>query len=146
VILYQNADSIMEYVQDEAGIDETDQAIERSAAVATSLISYAEVRSALARARAARRFRSLSQYRRSVAAFNDRWGSFYRLNLNESLVQQAGGLAEKHALKGADSLHLAQALALASRLDESIEFSTWDKRLAAAAEAEGLSLAHEVTN
>ena len=41
---------------------------------------------------------------------------------------------------------LAQAIALTERSDDSLEFSTWDKRLAAAAEAEGLSLAHEVTN
>jgi len=147
LILYQDSNSIVkQYIRDEHGLAETHDAVERADVVATSLISYPEVRSALNRARLARRLRSQAEYGRSLLLFERDWSHFFRLNLNNSIARYAGDLAERHTLKGADSIHLAQAIALTERTDDSLDFSTWDKRLAAAAEAEGLSLAHEVTN
>jgi predicted nucleic acid-binding protein len=147
LILYQDSNSIVKrYLRDEHGITETAEVVAGAGMVATSLISYVEVRSALARARAGNRFRSQAEYTRAVASFVGDWRRLGRVEVSSSVVMSAGELAEKHSLRGADALHLAALLALAQRVDEDIEFSTWDKRLAAAAEAEGLSLAHEVTN
>ena len=132
-------------MRDEHGVSETKEAVDRAGLIATSLISYAEVRSALARARAARRFRSQADYQRSVTSFDSDWPEFGRVEVSDALVLNAGRLAERHALKGLDALHLASVMALIGSVDDSVEFSTWDKRLATAATAEGLSLAHEVT-
>jgi uncharacterized protein len=147
LILYQDSNSIVkQYIRDEHGLTETHAAVGRADVVSTSLISYPEVRSALNRARLARRLTSQAEYGRYLLLFERDWSRYFRLNLNNSIVRHAGDLAERHSLKGADSIHLAQAIARTERTDDSLEFSTWDKRLAAAAEAEGLSLAHEVTN
>ena len=44
-----------------------------------------------------------------------------------------------------DAVHLATALVVSDSSGEELLISTWDRDLALAAEAEGLSLAHEVT-
>jgi predicted nucleic acid-binding protein len=61
-------------------------------------------------------------------------------------MRQAATLADKHRLTGFDAVHLASALDVNRSLFGELSLATWDKELATAAEAEGLSLAHEVTN
>ena len=50
------------------------------------------------------------------------------MDINQGIAQQAGELAEKHALKGFDGLHLACYLALRSLVAEEVEFSSFDSR------------------
>jgi uncharacterized protein len=53
------------------------------------------------------------------------------------IVELAGKLAERHALRAYDAVHLASALALRDRL---VAFATWDRGLADAAHASGLAV------
>jgi predicted nucleic acid-binding protein len=53
------------------------------------------------------------------------------------IVQRAGGLAEQHALRGYDAVHLATALEV---LGEDDVLVTWDDDLARAAQATGLAV------
>jgi uncharacterized protein len=146
LILYQDTDSICKlYLTDEIGIAETRKAVEEADALATSLLSYAEVRGVLARARRGRRIGSNRAYDRVAAEFEDDWPHYFVILVSPEIVREAGGLAAKQALTGVDALHLASAVSLRAQVPDDISTSTWDKRLAAAFLAEGLALAHEVT-
>jgi predicted nucleic acid-binding protein len=145
MILYQDANSIVKkYLRDERGLPATQAAVDRADFVATSLISYAEVRAALIRARRANRISSQNEYTRLIRGFNRDWTNYFKIAVTNSVVHMAGDIAETHALKGFDSIHLAACLSLEARVPDSIEFSTWDIRLANAAQTEGFVLAHEV--
>lgn len=147
MILYQDADSICKrYLLDEDGVDETSRAIESAEVLATSIVSYAEVRGALARARRGRRIRSARQYDRVSTEFEGDWPRYYRISLDEGLVHRAGALAEQYALTGLDAIQLASALSLRDLVPDTGEVSAWDRNsgLVSAIRAEGLVLAHEV--
>jgi predicted nucleic acid-binding protein len=105
-------------------------------AVASSLV-YTEVMAALA---AGHRARQLT--RRSLARSRGRaletWGSVDEVELVSPIARAAGVLAERHALRAADSVHLATALAVR---DPRLVMVTWDKRLHAASLEAGLSVA-----
>jgi hypothetical protein len=54
------------------------------------------------------------------------------------MIRLAGDLAEKHALRGFDSIHLASALTLRQELSSPIVFSCFDDNLQQASEREDL--------
>ena len=60
------------------------------------------------------------------------------VEIDERLVQSAGELAELHALRGYDAVHLAAALSVG---DAELVVVTGDRELARAASAAGLSVA-----
>lgn len=55
-----------------------------------------------------------------------------------SVTQHAGELAHQHALRGADAVHLASLLAVAT---QSMIFAVWDERLRAGALTAGVRVA-----
>ena len=118
--------------------------------VFASPIAEVEVRSRLARARYTdnpRRLRTDAEYDRVRTAFIEDWRRrrYFRIRLARPLLESASFLVEKHRLRGYDGIHLASLVTLTPMLPE-VAISTWDRELAAAAVAEGFSLAHEVTN
>jgi predicted nucleic acid-binding protein len=146
LILYQDTDSICKrYLTDEEGIAETRRAADAADVLAASLIAYAEVKGVLARARRARRIRSRNAFEQASADFEGDWQDYFVISVSTELVREAGRLATEHALTGVDAIHLASAIALRERVPDVVAVSTWDRVLASAMRAEGLSLAHEVT-
>ena len=70
----------------------------------------------------------------NVAAFERDWSRMVRLAVAEDVYRAAATLAERHALKALDSLHLASFLSLRRRLPRSgAAFSSFDRRLNRAA-------------
>lgn len=65
-------------------------------------------------------------------------GTAYVAEVDLTMTRQAGDLAERHALRGYDAVHLATALALK---DPDLVFVTWDRDLSAAARAAGRAVA-----
>jgi uncharacterized protein len=64
------------------------------------------------------------------------WGGFLALPV-DAVWRQAGDVAERHGLRGADSVHLATFLALlAMPHKEPVRFSSFDERLNLAARQE----------
>ncbi len=59
--------------------------------------------------------------------------------MNDAVVKFAGSLAKKHALRGADAIHLASALILGKQA-ASVVFSCFDGRFDRAARKEGLGV------
>lgn len=108
--------------------------------MATSLITYTEARSAFARVCREGRLtqRELSELVEDFDAF---WPEHIHVIVTSSLVRLAGQLAERHALRGFDAIHLSSAIRVRQRFpDGPWTFAVFDKRLQAAAEAEGFAL------
>ena len=118
------------------------KAIADADAIATSLLAYPETRATLARAQRDKRLRP-SDFRQALAQFQQDWSSYLVLDTHQALMLQAGELAERHALLGADAIHLASAIQLAQDLQTSpapMAFLAFDVPLTQAAAREHLPL------
>ena len=146
MILYVDSSSIVSLHLQEPGRHETmKETIAKADFVSCSLIAYAEVRAALARAsREPQRRPRLDnlRYQEVLLDFARDWRKYVRVPTSNKLVRLAGDLADKHALRGYDAVHLASAMALGDRIPEAVAFSTWDDSLGNAAVKEGLQRAH----
>lgn len=60
-------------------------------------------------------------------------GQLEMVGVDARLARVAGDLAERHALRGYDAVHLASALAVE---DVNLVMATWDRDLASAAAAQ----------
>ena len=76
----------------------------------------------------------------TTRAVRDEWLAFGVVEIDQALVEHAAALALDRDLRSLDSIHLAAALVLPL---EDLRFATWDRRLYAAAQAEGLNLIPE---
>ena len=77
----------------------------------------------------------------AVRAVQREWAAFGVIEVDQDLVERATELALAHELRSLDALHLASALVLPR---EDLTMAVWDRRLHAAARAEGLGLFPEV--
>ena len=137
MILYLDASSLVKLYMEEEGSLKIETLVRSSEATATSIVSYAEARAAFAR-----RFREKSftsdEHNRLKAFFDKDWRNYFILNITQDMVKLAGNLAEKHALRGFDSIHLASALTLHQEVSTPVVFSCFDNKLETAAMREGL--------
>ncbi len=104
--------------------------------VATPLV-YVEAHAALAQAQRLGRI-TLAQLRRGLTELAVLDQQLDRIEVTHALVTFAGTIAERHALRAYDAVHLAGALSLS---DPSVVFATGDQRLAAVASTAGLATA-----
>ena len=109
-------------------------------AAATSAVAYAESRAAFARL-ARERPASRRLHRKRVAQLDRDWEHYVIVELTPAVARRSGELAELHALRGFDAIHLASALWLQSVYSPEVAFIAFDRRLTTAAAAAGLSLA-----
>jgi uncharacterized protein len=82
----------------------------------------------------------LSVGRSAVRAVEREWPSFGVVEVDQRLAEDAANLALTRELRSLDALHLAAGLVLPG---DDLLFATWDRRLHAAAHAEGLRLIPE---
>jgi len=103
----------------------------------SSVLLYAEARSAIGRAGRGRRLRKsvVSSRRRQLETL---WAATDRLEVTERLVRLAGDLAERHRLRVYDAVHLASAVSVA---DAELVVVAADGDLLAAARRLGLATA-----
>jgi hypothetical protein len=139
VILYLDTSVFLKQYLEEPGADRVETLVKAADTTATSLITYAEGRSGLARAVRGARL-DAAGYETARHAFEQDWGGFLVREVDASTVRFAGSLAEKHFLRGLDAIQLASALSLQEALDEPVTFLASDGRLMSAAAAEGLSI------
>jgi uncharacterized protein len=136
-LLYFDASALVKLLVEEAGSDLAAELWDGADAVLSSRLAYPEVRAALA---AAGRNHDLRPA--DVAGAERAWEGFWRavrpVELTAAVERAAGDLCSRHALRGADAVHLASALAVAG---PDLVVAVWDRRLHAGARAEGLATA-----
>lgn len=68
------------------------------------------------------------------------WQRYVVIAAGDAVLGEAVRLADAHALRGYDAIHLASAVTLRRRLDAGIAFASWDDELDAAADHEGFAV------
>ena len=124
-------------------IDEPNAVVVRSAAaesemLATSIVTYAEMRSAFARRQRSGDL-STDGIDRIKSKFEQDWLEVEALLLDDRTVRRAGEFAESYGLRGFDAIHLASADALRN-IFGAITFAYFDAELWRAASACGMRL------
>lgn len=106
-------------------------------ALATSRLADAEVRSVIATAERIGRINAAP-----AELARERWDQLrpgmYQVEVSATVTDRAAELLGRHPLRAADALHLASALVFEEA--NPLLFAVWDKRLAAAGRAEGLTV------
>lgn len=110
---------------------------QESERVVSSRLLYPEARAAVGRAQRTGRI-TARQLRAARAQVDDFWIDLERIGVTPSVARSAGDLAEAHALRAYDAVHLASALSIA---DDELAVVSADRRLLAAAAATGLNVA-----
>ncbi len=139
MILYLDTSALVKIYVEETRSADVRENTKEAESLATSRIAYAEARAAFARKR---REHGLSRagYRSVVNDLDQDWDDYFIVDVSEGLVRAAGILAESHALRGADAIHLASAVILNKQVGENVMFLCFDGRLATAAGKERLKV------
>ncbi len=137
MIVYLDTSSLVKLYVEEDESSKVDALVKSSEVTATSLVAFAEARAAFARRFREKAF-TKNEYNRLKEFFDKDWSRYLILSVTEDMIRLASDLAEKHALKGFDSIHLASALTLRQELSSPILFSCFDDTLQKASEREGL--------
>jgi hypothetical protein len=135
-IVYFDSSAFVKLVVDEEGSELAAALWDGCDAAVSSRLAYPEVRAALAAAGRNHRLDPDAQ-RRAEVAWEEFWSATRAVELTETITAHAGDLAGKHALRGADAVHLASALAIG---DDPL-FAVWDQRLRSGAETIGINVA-----
>jgi predicted nucleic acid-binding protein len=134
VTLYLDTSSLVKLYVTESGSEVVRQLVGDANVVATSVVAYAETRAALARLRR-ERVLTASKLRSAKREFDEQWPTYLSLEVTDSLCRAAGDLAEKHSLRGFDSIHLASFAEVSWRAGtDDTRFSSLDDRLNQAAQ------------
>lgn len=141
-LAFWDSSALVKLLIEESGTDVAVVLWDESARVVASRLAVPEMSAALAagerggrvdraRARVAR-----NEWHRYLAALDV-------VEISSKIAEDAADLAMAHPLSGADAVHLATALALR---DGELVLATWDRRLAAAAVAEGCPLCPAISS
>ena len=126
----------------ETGSEAVDVLFEQLPVLACSPLGFIEVGATMARKRNAGEM-THEEFEPKRASLLKDWQRFLRIDVTPPVVLRALDAAGAYGLRGADSLHLASALALKEQLDhDSREFAlvTSDRELKAAALKAGLAV------
>ncbi len=79
-----------------------------------------------------------SAFERALNAFEAEWRGVDYIQIDQTMVERAAHLSERHALRAYDALHLASAVFLTGSLCSTVTFVCFDKTLNRAAADLGL--------
>lgn len=136
-IVYFDSSAFVKLLVEEEGSDLAAMLWDGCDAAVSSRLAYPEVCAALAAAERAQRL-DAAERRQAEAAWQPYWRATRTVELTEAVTVHAGHLAGRHALRGADAVHLASLLAVGAA--ETL-FAVWDQRLRAGAQTAGVQLA-----
>lgn len=136
-IVYFDSSAFLKLVVEEDGSDLAAALWDGCDAAVSSRLVHPEVRAALAAAGRAHRLSPADQDH-AEAMWQQFWSATRPVELTEDVTQRAGELARRHALRGADAVHLASLLAVGAA---DTVFAVWDHRLRKGALAAGVQLA-----
>jgi uncharacterized protein len=136
-LVYFDSSALVKLVVQEAGSQLASALWDGCDAALASRLAYPEVRAALAAAARNRDLRA-DDLRAAEQAWEKFWAATRPVELTPSVERHAGQLARDQALRGADAVHLASALAID---DPGLVVAVWDRRLHAGALASGVAVA-----
>jgi predicted nucleic acid-binding protein len=136
-MIYLDSSALVKRYIAEDGSDAIDRLLAGHPYAATSRLAYPEILSALNRKHRARDFSARILAER-IAAFDSDWGKLFVLEFDEELLPIIKQAIRKHAIRGADAVHLASGMWLRSVLKEDVVFACSDSKLLDAARAERL--------
>ncbi|MGH2727776.1 MAG: type II toxin-antitoxin system VapC family toxin [Actinomycetota bacterium] len=136
MIVYVETSALVTLLIREAGSSDVDLLWDGADQILTSRISEVESRAALAAAHRAGRI-SGADHSTAKANLGRRLRQVQLVELTREVVRVAGDVAEQHALRAYDAVHLASAIAVRG---PALVVATFDRELRRAAEAERLSL------
>ena len=139
MILYLDTSALVKLYVRETGSVAVRRETNSAEAVATSAVAYAEARAAFTRL-ARERPASRSRHRHRVAHLDRDWNRYMVVEMTQAVTRRSGEIAELHALRGFDAIHLASALWLQSAYSGHLAFMAFDRQLIAAAVDAGLRL------
>jgi predicted nucleic acid-binding protein len=129
LILYLDTSSLIKLYVTEQGTPEVEGLAIDASLVCTSGVAYPEARSALARL-CREGTLSTEAHAQAKADLDRDWPHFLAIDVTAEVWQIAGDLAEEHALRGFDSIHLASFLHLVEAdFGEPARFSSFDDQL-----------------
>jgi len=137
--LYLDTSALVKLYVNEPGSEAVRGKLKAHSLVATSRVAYPEARAALARRHREGGLTS-SELRRAVADLGRDMAAFVVVELPEHVAHRAGELAEHHALRGFDAVHLASALEFRLLVGSGVTFCSFDRLQNEAALQEGLSV------
>jgi predicted nucleic acid-binding protein len=136
-LVYFDSSALVKLVVEETGSDLVAELWDNCDAALSSRLAYPEVCAALA---ASARNHDLDGD--DLLAADRAWEAFWAatrpVELTPAVERQAGRLAKSHALRGADAVHLASALAIN---DPDLVVAVWDRRLHSGVLAAGVRVA-----
>ena len=134
---YFDTSAIVPLIVEETGSDEAKRLWRDAESVMSARIVYAEGHAALASAARLGRL-PVDRLRAAIGELVDHYEELHLVEISDRLVRRAGALAEEHALRGYDSIHLAAAEL--SRGDDTFVFVAGDGGLCAAGARIGLQV------
>jgi predicted nucleic acid-binding protein len=148
-MLYLDASALAKRYFDEPGSDAVAARFGNGEGIFTSILTFAEIHSAIARKFREREFNS-QEFIRIRDTFQDDWFfSISKLGLDHKAMIALPRLVENYSLKAGDAIHLSTAVWLRDSLlvgvwggkaGETVEFGVADNRLARVAQEFGLQV------
>lgn len=138
IVYFDSSALVKRYIAEPASA-QVESLVAEAGIAATSLITRAEVAAALARA-VRMNWLTHDVAARALKAFQQHWSVLFRLNIRETTIERAEGLAWEQGLRGYDAVHLASALLWQSGLSQSVTLATFDRQLWDAAQLVGLEV------
>lgn len=138
MIVYFDTSAIVPIVIEEPSSVAASRLWDEADRMVSSRLVYPECRAALAMARRLDRFGD-DELRTAVGDLESLYQQLDIVEVTESLVRDAGSLAEQFALRGYDAVHLASAQLVH---DPDTVLAAGDQNLLSAAEAMGLAISN----
>jgi predicted nucleic acid-binding protein len=127
-IIYLDTSALLKLYVQEMHSDEVRMLVDSAEGVGTSILTYAEIAAAMARAEHIQLI-SADAARSAWNNYVNDWPDFTRLKLSMPLIERAATLAWDFGLRGYDAIHLSAALAWQDALNERILLGTFDRLL-----------------
>jgi uncharacterized protein len=137
VIAYFDTSALLPLLIEEPGSGRSGRVWDAAEHVTSVRLVYAEARAALAQAARMGRV-ATDDLTVAIEELGGLYDQLDRLEVDDLLVRRAGELAQRHALRGYDAVHLAAAERVR---DDATVMVAGDHRLCEAAEAIGLAVA-----
>lgn len=137
MILYLDASALVKRYVRERGSGDVNALMTSAVAVATALVSRAEVAAALSRA-VRGHVLDADAGQRARRKFLQDWADLARVPVTEALAARADSLAWSHGLRGYDAVQLAAALTWREAIGSDVVLATFDRELWRAAATAGI--------